>query len=102
MSGAQTVASFAGDIDFTMRESFRTRLAELKDVDLAILDLSDVSYMDSMALSEILLLHRQRENAGRPALRVVVGPKIARLYEISGIGTVLPTYASAADAQSGD
>ena len=93
-----TIAALSGDVDFTMREEVRRRLNELRTPRRAILDLSDVAYMDSMALSEIILLQRYRENEGRAPLRVVVGPKIARLYEISGIGVLLPAYASVNDA----
>jgi anti-anti-sigma factor len=95
-----TIAAFSGDVDFTMREEVRRRLNELRTPPLAILDLSQVAYMDSMALSEIILLQRHREHEGRSPLRVVVGPKIARLYEISGINVLLPAYASLNDAQA--
>ncbi|MBV8332435.1 MAG: hypothetical protein JO192_06825 [Candidatus Eremiobacteraeota bacterium] len=51
-----------------------------------------------MALCELIALHRGRIDAGRSPLRVVVGPGVRRLYEISGIGAILPPYASVDDA----
>ena len=102
MSGKQPVViAFSGDLDFTVRDTLRSRLAELGDGDPAIIDLTQVEYMDSLALAELILFHRSREKAGRSAPRVVVGQKIARLYEISGIGLILPAYNSLAEAQNG-
>ena len=102
MSGSNpVVVTFTGDLDFTVRETLRARLAELAEGDPAVVDLSQVDYMDSLALAELVLLHRARQKAGREAPRVVVGPKIARLYEISGIGLILPPYASVSEAQDG-
>jgi len=92
------VVAFSGDLDFTVREKLRAGLAELAGANLAIVDLSEVEYMDSLALSELVLLHRACEKAGRPAPRIVVGQKIARLYEISGLSVILPPYRSVAEA----
>jgi anti-anti-sigma factor len=97
---SQAIANFSGEIDFTTRDEIRSRLDDLREADLAIVDLSDVSYMDSIALAEIVLLHRARGQAGKPPPRIVVGPKISRLYEISGLQLVLPSYASVAEAQA--
>jgi anti-sigma B factor antagonist len=83
------VASFVGEIDFTAREDFRAKLAGLVDAEGAVVDLTDVSYMDSSALAEILLLQRGRQHAGKPAMSVVVNPRIRRLFEIAGLQTVL-------------
>jgi anti-anti-sigma factor len=95
------VVAFQGDLDFTARDSLRARLSELAEGDVAIVDLSQVEYMDSLALSELVVLHRSREQAGRAAPRVVVGPKIARLYQISGLSAILPPYNTVAEAQHG-
>ena len=98
MTGARTVSAFSGNIDFTTREEFRQLLAGLTMAEFAVIDLSGVGYIDSMALSELIALHRGRIDAGRSPLRVVVGPGVRRLYEISGIGAILPPYASVDDA----
>ncbi|HEY1975882.1 MAG TPA: STAS domain-containing protein [Candidatus Baltobacteraceae bacterium] len=102
MSGSNpVVVAFIGDLDFTVRETLRARLAELAEGDPAIVDLTQVDYMDSLALAELVLLHRVRQNAGRSAPRVVVGQRIARLYEISGIAMIMPPYPSVSEAQTG-
>lgn len=94
------VIAFTGDLDFTVRENLRERLTELADGDPAIIDLTAVDYMDSLALAELVVVHRLREKAGRSAPRVVLGNKIARLYEISGLATILPPYRTLAEAQA--
>jgi anti-anti-sigma factor len=102
VSGKQPVViAFTGDLDFTMRETLRARLAELADGEPAIIDLTGVDYMDSLALAELVMVHRLRVKAGCSAPRVVVGEKIARLYEISGLATMLPPFQTLAEAQAG-
>jgi anti-anti-sigma factor len=96
-----TVAEFSGEIDFTARETFRSALNSLLEVPVAIVDLSGVSYMDSSALAEILFLHRARLRAGRSAPRIVVGPKVSRLFDVAGLRSVVPAFATVDDAKSG-
>lgn len=83
------VASFAGEVDFTAREDFRSKLAVLTDAQGAVIDLAAVTYMDSSALAEILLLQRGRSRTGKTATSVVVNERIRRLFEIAGLQNVL-------------
>jgi anti-anti-sigma factor len=83
------VASFAGEIDFTAREDFRSQLQVLADADGAIVDLTAVTYMDSSALAEILMLQRGRTRNARAAMCVVVNERIRRFFEIAGLQNVL-------------
>jgi anti-anti-sigma factor len=96
------IAAFSGEIDFTTREAFREQLAELRDAPFAIVDLSDVSYMDSSALAELLLLHRLRTRAGLGEPRVVVGPRISRLFDVAGLRSVVPSYGTLEEAKRGE
>ncbi len=92
------VAAFSGEIDFTARETFRTKLHALAEAETVIVDLSDVSYMDSTALAEILRLQRLRAGAARSAPRLVLGKKIARLFEVAGLRSVLPSFTTLDEA----
>lgn len=94
------VAAFAGEIDFTAREEFREKLAILADAEGAIVDLTAVSYMDSSALAEILLLQRGRAHARKAAMSVVVNPRIRRLFEIAGLQNVLMLAATLDEAKA--
>ena len=96
------VASFAGEIDFSAREDFRTKLAVLAETEGAIVDLTAVSYMDSSALAEILLLQRGRAHEGKAkaGMCVVVNPRIRRLFEIAGLQNVLLLAATLEEAKA--
>jgi len=94
------IAAFSGDIDFTSRERFRAQLAALDDSGLTIVDLTNVSYMDSTALAELILLHRKRTRAGKSAPRIVVGQKVARLFDVAGLQAVVELFATVAEAQA--
>lgn len=94
------LAAFEGEIDFTAREDFRAKLAVLAPAEGAIVDLSAVSYMDSSALAELLLLQRGRNQAGRPKMSVVVNPRIRRLFEVAGLQNVLVLTATLDEAMA--
>jgi anti-sigma B factor antagonist len=94
------VASFAGEIDFMGREDFRAKLAVLAGAEGAVVDLSEVTYMDSSALAEILLLQRSRKQAGKNRLSVVVNQRIRRLFEVAGLQNVLVLAASLDEAKA--
>jgi anti-sigma B factor antagonist len=93
--------AFSGEIDFTGRAGFRARLAALEEAGTAIVDLSDVTYMDSSAVAELLFLRRARAQQGLSAPRVVVGPRIRRLFEIAGLQGILPLFDSVDEARAG-
>lgn len=93
------VAAFSGEIDFTARDSFRTQLGQLAGAEVAIVDLSDVTYMDSSALAELLFLHRSRSRAGRSAPRVVVGSKLTRLFDVAGMRSVVSAFSTVEEAR---
>jgi anti-sigma B factor antagonist len=94
------VASFAGEIDFMGREDFRAKLALLADAEGAVVDLSEVTYLDSSALAEILMLQRRRKHTGKDGLSVVVNQRIRRLFEITGLQNVLLLAASLDEAKA--
>lgn len=96
---ATTIAAFSGEIDFTARERFRVKLGELREAGTVIVDLTDVTYMDSSALAELLFLHRSRSRQGRSAPRVVVGPRITRLFEVAGMHGVVSAFTSVDQAR---
>jgi anti-anti-sigma factor len=101
VSNPSQIAVFSGDIDFTTRDHFRAQLAALDSADVAIVDLTNVSYMDSTALAEIVLLHRKRTRSGKTPPRVVVGAKVSRLFDVAGLRAVVRSFDTLAEAQAG-
>jgi len=95
------IASFSGEIDFTTRDRFRAQLAEIEAAETAIVDLSEVAYMDSSALAELLFLNRSRTRRGLSAPRVIIGPRLHRLYEAAGMENVMTAFTSLDEARKG-
>lgn len=96
---ATAIAAFSGEIDFTARERFRAQLAELREAGTVIVDLTDVTYMDSSALAELLFLQRSRSRQGRSVPRVVIGPRITRLFEVAGMQSVMLAFTTVDEAR---
>lgn len=94
------IAAFTGEIDFTGRDAFRGGLAPLADVDVPIVDLSAVTYMDSSAMAEILYLQRGRARNGRTAMWIVVSPPVRRLFEVAGLQSVLALAGTVDEAKA--
>ncbi|HTV92386.1 MAG TPA: STAS domain-containing protein [Verrucomicrobiae bacterium] len=94
------VAAFTGEIDFTGRDAFRGELAPLADVEVPIVDLSAVTYMDSSAMAEILYLQRGRTRKGRAAMWIVVSPPVRRLFEVAGLQNVFPLVKTVDEAKA--
>ncbi|MGD0969277.1 MAG: STAS domain-containing protein [Candidatus Aquilonibacter sp.] len=94
------IAAFTGEIDFTGRDAFRGGLAPLADVDVPIVDLSAVTYMDSSAMAEILYLQRGRARNGRTAMWIVVSPPVRRLFEVAGLQSVLTLAGTVDEAKA--
>jgi anti-anti-sigma factor len=95
------VISVTGDVDFTERASFRESLQEAVAPETAIVDFSATSFMDSSAISQLLWCNRERVRAHRAPLRLVVGAKVARLFEVAGLGEIFPVYDTLEDAKRG-
>jgi anti-anti-sigma factor len=71
----------AGELDLSNVSSLRAKLGAIEGP--AVVDLSDVTYLDSTALYELALLRRR---VGSVAL-VVGSPNIRRTLEIVGFST---------------
>jgi anti-sigma B factor antagonist len=100
-----TLVSLGGELDAhdapRLRETFAQALERAPGGAPVVLDLAQVSFLDSTALGSIVgLLRRVREAGGD--LRVVLpsGPAL-RIFEITGLDAVLTTYPTRAAALAG-
>lgn len=87
----------AGEVDLHTAPQLRHRLASLVegDVTLAVVDLSDVTFVDSMTLG-VLLGASKRLRAKEGELRLVVSdPNIRRIFEITLLDRVFDLHESA-------
>jgi anti-anti-sigma factor len=102
VDGGTRVVTLRGELDAHDAPALRTTFSEaLEDAPaqpLVVLDLTQVTFLDSTALGCIVgLLRRIGEAEGE--LRVVLpGTPTVRIFEITGLDAVLPTYPTRAAA----
>ena len=89
-----------GDADLHAAPELRERLARLDDegVTALVVDLSEVTFIDSMALGVLLgTMKRMRSRDGRLRL-VVARPEVRRIFEITLLDRVLAIDSTRAEA----
>ena len=92
-----------GELDLASAPSLSKALDEFLPIDAPIIvDLSDVTFIDSSGLS-VLVQARQRlgtSSTGNPIRLVVVRPAVQRIFEITGLDQVFEIYDSNEGAQA--
>ena len=90
----------SGEIDLATSPSLREALAALADnrPRLVLLDLSEVTFLDSTGMSVLVVFHKHfRELGGE--LRIVVGdPRVKKVVELVALDQVLILHDSIEDA----
>jgi anti-anti-sigma factor len=86
------VVVFSGEFDIASKEELRRQLDALAGVQRLCLDLSEVEYIDSTAIGELIRLHKLRLEQGFDSEIVVVGQNqpIHRLLTILHMETLFP------------
>ena len=83
-----------GDLDAYTAPGLRTQLHEATtgDADLVVVDLAEITFIDSAGLGTLVGAHRRmREGGGR--LRIVRPPAlVARAFELTGLDEVLELH----------
>jgi anti-anti-sigma factor len=92
--GTATVA-LSGEFEmaatFTVEPTLE-RLVETRDLHLATLDLSALTFIDSVGLGVVLRLAGELETRGI-ALRIVPGPpEVQQVFEMTGVADALPFH----------
>lgn len=102
--GAATVVSVAGELDLVTSERLREFGDELGPITAPIVvDLSDCSFLDSVALGRIVVLSRLVDSEGEPVRVAVVAPhgsQVATLLKVSGAERALQMFETRAGALS--
>jgi anti-anti-sigma factor len=101
LSRAGTVVlAVRGDVDLHVAGELKGRLTETADDggSKVVLDLSHVTFVDSMGLGVMLgSMKRLRAHGGELHL-VVAGPELRRILEITRLDRILPLHETRADA----
>jgi len=90
------VARLEGEIDVRNAEALFEPLRQLHDGAMVIVDLSDVSFVDSTGVTELVRLQRIR----RIRLVSPVGTQPRRVLELTQLVQVIPTFDSLDEAVS--
>lgn len=99
-SGA--LVEFAGEYDLASKETLRAALAFLENATPAILDFSAVTYIDSTVLSQLALLHRNRQESGLDQLTLILqNPSIRRLLQIAAMTEIFNIVETRTEAVNG-
>jgi anti-anti-sigma factor len=87
--GASCV-KLAGEFDIAGRELADQVLARADGAEKIVLDLSDLEFIDSMGIHFVVTAHQAAEADGRELRIVRGGPQVTRVFELVGLGDVLP------------
>ncbi len=83
--GGVTVVVLEGELDLAAVPELREQLTEAaRGADRGVvLDMAEVTFVDSSALRELLRAHSGLRDAGRELVLAGVGPAVARLFELT-------------------
>jgi len=88
----------SGELEIGRKDEIRRALAASTDGAPVLLDLSDVTYADSIALTELLRFCAEAERESRPVALVIQTPQFARLIQYAGLATVFKVFEHPTDA----
>ncbi|GAC1546663.1 MAG: hypothetical protein NVS2B17_30180 [Candidatus Velthaea sp.] len=91
---------FSGDLDISRYPEFRSAFqAALAASGCVLVDIGDVANVDSVFLTELLLLKRHLGKDGRRLAVVVRQPNLMRMLEVTFLRRRLDVYSSRPDAE---
>ena len=100
--GGVDVLRFAGDIDMQFAPGLRAllRAKATRKCPALLLDLSDVEFIDSVGVAALLEYLRDSTDCGARFCIGGLTPTLRTIFEVVGIGKVMPVYADAAKAKA--
>jgi anti-anti-sigma factor len=90
------VVVFAGEYDLTCKDEFRRELADLRTLDDVVLDFTNVTYVDSTIIAELMLLAKDRISAGLAPQKIMLSnsPSVRRVFDLVQLQKVIPVVSS--------
>jgi anti-anti-sigma factor len=85
------IFALAGELDLATSPALEQEIDRAcdADVDLLIVDLRDLTFMDSTGLHALVKAHRREHDAGRRFALVQGGAQVERLLNLTGVGDLL-------------
>jgi anti-anti-sigma factor len=87
-----TVISFSGELEISRKDDIRAKLRDSDGGAAVLLDLAEVTYADSIALTELLRFCVEAERAQRPVALVIRTPQFARLVQYAGLASAFKIF----------
>jgi anti-anti-sigma factor len=88
----------SGELEIARKDEIRRALGARADGAPVLLDLSDVTYADSIALTELLRFCAEAEREGRRVALLIQTPQFARLIQYAGLASAFKVFDRPADA----
>lgn len=97
--GEHMIVGLAGDIDISAIVAVRSAFHEVlgDGWNRVLVDLADVTFLDSAAVGILIGLHRRCREAGGACVLVNLQPEHLRIFSATGLDTV---FATAADIET--
>ena len=93
-SAVANVVTLSGELDIFKKEKLRDALAQAESADVAIIDMTGVTFLDSAALG-VLIGFKKRMAERKATVRVVlISLQLRRLFEITGLDRVFEIFPS--------
>lgn len=100
--GPLALVAVAGEIDLETAPALRTRALEViaQGHPRLVLDLAAVTFCDSSGLNALINVARCAKGAGGSLALAAVPDRLARMLDLTGVSTLMPSYPSTDEAVS--
>jgi anti-anti-sigma factor len=93
------VIGLRGEYDITRREGLLAELHAVPTCDIAIIDMREVTHLDTAALTCFIQLRKRLRQSGPGMVRIVgLRPSLYRLYEIAELDSDFEFFETISDA----
>ena len=98
--GGVPVLAAPEEIDITNAEALRSALftAAAGGNGTLVVDMTQTRFCDSSGLHTLIAAHKRAEAAGREVLLVIPSTTVLRVFALTGMDRVIPTFTSRAEA----
>ena len=86
------IIRLSGELDIARKDEIRDALAAPDDGSPVLVDLAEVTYADSIALTELLRFCVTAQHDGRPVALVIRTPQFARLIQYAGLASAFKIF----------
>jgi anti-anti-sigma factor len=94
-----TVIRLDGELEISRKNEIRTALEGGNEAEAVLLDLSEVTYADSIALTELLRFCAEALREKRPVALVIQTPQFARVVQYAGLADAFMIFRNAREAR---